>query len=185
MGHLTNGTMLKTCIYKIATDCFYVDLSTTLLECQMLVFQCFLPSAIMKYQTKHSLKKGLLAFKTTLKISPVSTFHWKKKQRVCNINKLLYIKQYTRQHHREGIFFSTGRNGQDSQTELVLGQSGVKVSESLLDGDPVLIKRWISFIQIQISVPYCLRDKKKVRKKFSTKSYLENKTMKNSHQHNI
>lgn len=52
-------------------------------------------------------KKGLLAFKTTLKISPVSTFHWKKKkkQRVCNINKLLYNKQYTRRHHIGGVSF--------------------------------------------------------------------------------
>lgn len=102
-------------------------------------------------------KKGLLAFKTTLKISPVSTFHWKKKkkQRVCNINKLLYNKQYTRRHHIGGVFFfSTGRNGQNSQTESAMGQ--VQGKDSVTAWWSSCIHEEVHFLysNSNISVPY-------------------------------
>lgn len=118
-------------------------------------------------------KKGLLAFKTTLKISPVSTFHWKKKRNnaFAILTSYCTISSTPDDTTEEGFLFSTGRNGQNSQTELLWVKFRVK-TQSLLDGAPVSMKRCISFIQIQIHQCRIVNKKKTKNKRKKTFKFL-------------
>lgn len=122
----------------------------------------FLLTAVKCGTTRTFFKKGLLAFKTTFKNLTSEYFPLKKKkrkQRVCNINKLLYNKQYTRRHHRGGFFFLPVEMDKIVKQSRLWVEFRVK-TPSLLDGAPVSTKRCVSFIQIQIYQCRIVKEKK-------------------------
>lgn len=84
---------------------FLCSFVNNLLERQMLFFQWFPLPAVIKHQTKHSLKKGLLAFKTTLKISPVSTFHWKRNNAFAILTSYCTLSSTPDNTTEKGSFF--------------------------------------------------------------------------------